>query len=290
MQQPELGGGELVLGHVPQGAETTVQPRPRAGLAAVRHAAQHRHVELGEDANRFVLGQVAADERDHAPPVHDDGEEQQDDDEGQDRVDEGEPGARPGQRAVPQRVQRHGGEPAQADRPKAAALGDRGCIRHARADQRGEQCLADRGRHAAQHERGGQIAEAVMGGLRVIEDVLDQREAKADHAPVDDPVADAVDLLRAQPQQPDEGGAHERVLEHGHADRGRGGRGDKPAGPQRRGGEQLVAGQLADQRDQRGRARSPQKDEDQAAGRLGFQPVEGEHGCEQDGNGQQRQG
>jgi hypothetical protein len=64
---------------------------------------------------------------------------------------------------------------------------------------------------------------------------------------------------------------------------------DEPSAAQVRGGEQLVAGQHADQPDHRGAARSPQEDEDQAAGRLGFQPVQGQHGGQQGGDRQQRQ-
>ncbi len=187
-------------------------------------------------------------------------------------------------------MQRHGHQPAGADRPVPPSPARHDGVGHARADQRGEQRLAQRREHAAVNERRGHAAEAVVDRLGVVVDALDQREAEADHAPVDDPVVGAVDFLRPPQQQPHQDGALEGLLRHGHADDRRGGRGSEAAGTQRGGRDQMPARDGAGQPDHRGGARSPQEDEDQAAGRLRLQPVQVKHAGQQRRDGQQGQG
>ena len=65
-----------------------------------------------------------------------------------------------------------------------------------------------------------QRARAGVPGHGVGVDVGDQREAKADHGPVDHAVLDAVDLGAARGEQGEQDQPDERLRDEGAADRG----------------------------------------------------------------------
>jgi hypothetical protein len=178
---------------------------------------------------------------------------------------------------VPQRAKDDGRDPAADDRQVPA--GDHGPGRRvgdAQPDQRGEQRLEDRAEDAAPRELVCDRPRAGVPGHPVGVHVGHEREAEADHRPVDHAVLNAVDLRAARGEQGEQDQSAKRLGDERAAERGakRHGSRDARGRVEIRGGDragvQRATKQGGDDRD----ARSRTEDRGEQRPRLGLQPVQ----------------
>ena len=150
--------------------------------------------------------------------------------------------------------------------------------------------MPERRDQAPQHEEAHRPLRARLGERGgVVDHVLHGREPQTDHGRVDDAVGRAVDLASAAPDQPQERGALERLLDQGgHHHQGRGLR--HPLAHVEGPYQHHRAAQFQDDAEDHRDTGAPGEREEQVQPGLGLQPVEREHGGEQDRQRCQPQG